>query len=198
MHKSSSKFNTKDLLIQTAIKMFQENGTESTSIQEICKRAEVTRSAFYYHFENKDVLYERIGDWVSMASREKIDPGYGRPYYHQLWAFFEPYLEMQIDVGADIMNHVCLAHTVKKTEPDYYSYVDDKMKKSMLTLITCAQSERQILSTATPEDLLLTSYAAIRGVNIRWLFQQGMLDMLRESKRVMDTVFLPADGFKLL
>lgn len=50
---------------------FKERGTEHVSVKDICDEAGVTRNAFYYHFESKDLLFDAIGDYVSMVSKSE-------------------------------------------------------------------------------------------------------------------------------
>ena len=40
-------------MIEKAIALFKENGTEHVSVKDICDEAGVSRNAFYYHFESK-------------------------------------------------------------------------------------------------------------------------------------------------
>ncbi|MDD2790884.1 MAG: helix-turn-helix domain containing protein [Sulfurimonas sp.] len=50
----------KELIIQTAQKLFAQNGYDATSIDDIAKPCEVTKAAIYYHFKDKHELYEEI------------------------------------------------------------------------------------------------------------------------------------------
>ena len=45
---------TKNKVLTTALRLIAENGYDNTSIQEICKAAEVSTGAFYHHFESKE------------------------------------------------------------------------------------------------------------------------------------------------
>lgn len=60
---------TKQQLLDAALDAFYEHGVAGTSLQAIAKRAGVTRGAFYWHFKNKedlfDVLLKRTFEFVS-------------------------------------------------------------------------------------------------------------------------------------
>lgn len=47
-------------LIEIAIRLFARKGYEGTSLRDIADEAEITKAALYYHFPNKEALYERI------------------------------------------------------------------------------------------------------------------------------------------
>ena len=47
-------------LIDIAIRLFARKGYEGTSLRDIAEEARITKAALYYHFPNKEELYERI------------------------------------------------------------------------------------------------------------------------------------------
>lgn len=49
---------TKQHLLNAAFKLFLENGYDRTSLEEICRLAQVTRGAAYWHFKNKYEIFE--------------------------------------------------------------------------------------------------------------------------------------------
>ena len=53
---------TKQHLLEAAFQLFMENNYDRTSLEEICKLAQVTRGAAYWHFKNK---YEKFENTVA-------------------------------------------------------------------------------------------------------------------------------------
>ena len=47
-------------LIEIAVRLFARKGYEGTSLRDIADEAKITKAALYYHFPNKEALYERI------------------------------------------------------------------------------------------------------------------------------------------
>lgn len=197
MYTGFTKTGTKELMIERSIELFKKEGVDHVSVKDICDNAGVTRNAFYYHFESKDLLFDSIGDYVSQVSKQRIATLYGcKSYYRQFWEVYKAYLLTEVEMGADIMNHVCISRTMKG-QADYFSYVDNKLAKSMIYLISLAQNERQVLNPSPSEDLLWTSYSIIRGVNIKWCFQWGECNLIKESAECLNTLFIPQDEFRL-
>ena len=56
--------DTRQLILQAALKLFAEKGYAGTSVQEIVDAARVTKPALYYHFQNKADLYRALVDWA--------------------------------------------------------------------------------------------------------------------------------------
>jgi len=47
-------------LIEIACRLFARKGYDGTSLRDIAEEAKITKAALYYHFPNKEALYERI------------------------------------------------------------------------------------------------------------------------------------------
>lgn len=52
--------NREDQLLDIARRLFAEKGFHATSLRDIAEVAKITKAALYYHFPNKDDLYERV------------------------------------------------------------------------------------------------------------------------------------------
>lgn len=58
--KTGVENNSKERLLQAAVKLFAQKGFEATSTREICKLAEVNLCMISYHFGGKQELYSAI------------------------------------------------------------------------------------------------------------------------------------------
>ncbi|WP_327004621.1 TetR/AcrR family transcriptional regulator [Dactylosporangium sp. NBC_01737] len=52
--------NTRRSLVTSALSLFEKRGFDRTSVQEIADQAQLTKGAFYHHFESKDDLLRHI------------------------------------------------------------------------------------------------------------------------------------------
>ncbi|KAA5826731.1 TetR/AcrR family transcriptional regulator [Saccharopolyspora hirsuta] len=55
---------TRQALVDSAVELFTEHGYAGTSLEEIAKRARVTKGALYHHFGGKQALFEAAFDAV--------------------------------------------------------------------------------------------------------------------------------------
>ncbi|MCL6086903.1 MAG: TetR/AcrR family transcriptional regulator [Actinobacteria bacterium] len=56
---------TRNRILESAISIFSEKDYEKTDIDEICEKANVTKGAFYYHFNTKqDLLLVLLNQWM--------------------------------------------------------------------------------------------------------------------------------------
>ena len=54
--------DTKAEIQEVALKLFTENGYESTTMREIAERLQITKPAVYYHFAGKEDIVRTIFD----------------------------------------------------------------------------------------------------------------------------------------
>ena len=60
----NKKQQTKQDIINAAIKVIAKHGTDNASILEITKVAKVANGTFYYHFKNKESLLDSVGEKI--------------------------------------------------------------------------------------------------------------------------------------
>ena len=46
--------NSRDKLLDAATRLFHENGYQAVTVNDICEAAQLTKGAFYHHFDSKD------------------------------------------------------------------------------------------------------------------------------------------------
>ena len=52
--------NTKDKILNEALKMFSDLGYKSVSIRDIAKKVDIKESSIYYHFKNKQDILDLV------------------------------------------------------------------------------------------------------------------------------------------
>lgn len=191
------KKDTKSLLVSVAIDLFKEKGVDAVSIKDICASAKVTRNAYYYYFQSKEMIYDAIGDYLTEISREKSEALLKeKSHYRKIWEIYRPFLEFQLEMGPDIMNHCNQARSLKG-HADNYMYVDEKMQNVLESLINLAKEDGEVQTTAETQALAEASYAIVRGNNLKWCYRWGESDLLADVKKSLDTLFLPVPSVRL-
>jgi len=64
--------DTHRLLIETAVELISELGTEALSISAVARASKINRSTVYYHFESREALIDAVRAW----SAEQIAHGF--------------------------------------------------------------------------------------------------------------------------
>lgn len=60
MHMKRKSERTKERIIQAALQLFEENGFENTTVQQITMKAEVAKGTFFNYFPTKEAIIEAI------------------------------------------------------------------------------------------------------------------------------------------
>lgn len=97
--------------MRSAVELFRRDGFASTSVDEICSAAGVTKGAFFHYFQSKEALAEQcLGVWRDSAVRmvEKAWAGATGPV-ERLHRFMDAFLTMLENPGD---NASCLAGTL--------------------------------------------------------------------------------------
>ncbi|MDQ0379847.1 TetR/AcrR family transcriptional regulator [Amycolatopsis thermophila] len=79
--------STRSALVNSAVDLFTKRGYASTSLDEIAKRARVTKGALYHHFSGKQALFEAAFEKVEsqvFGRLEEIVGGDGSPWERAL------------------------------------------------------------------------------------------------------------------
>jgi AcrR family transcriptional regulator len=63
---------TRQALVDSAVELFTKHGYAGTSLDEIARKARVTKGALYHHFAGKHALFEAAFDAVETAAMAKF------------------------------------------------------------------------------------------------------------------------------
>lgn len=103
--------NTKELILQEALKMFSNQGYDSVSIRDIAKKVNIKESSIYYHFKNKqdivdslvrkfeghlNMLVEKLNEAiVKLAPNDSFSPISINAYYFDQY-LFDPFCNQML------------------------------------------------------------------------------------------------------
>ncbi len=63
---------TREGILKSALDLFSEKGVAETSLQDIAKKAHVTRGAVYWHFESKAQIFDALHDNLNTSFTQII------------------------------------------------------------------------------------------------------------------------------
>ncbi|WP_344868101.1 TetR/AcrR family transcriptional regulator [Amycolatopsis ultiminotia] len=64
--------STRSALVESAVELFTKRGYAGTSLDEVAKRARVTKGALYHHFSGKQALFEAAFDAVESLVYDRL------------------------------------------------------------------------------------------------------------------------------
>lgn len=72
-HSQANKAATHQRIVETAARLFRENGIDRVSVSDLMKEAGLTHGGFYKHFESRDELVAEAVDEALRHSRTTLD-----------------------------------------------------------------------------------------------------------------------------
>lgn len=116
---------TRQLLIDSAVEVFQEFGYASTTVDQIAKRAGATRATFYLHFASKGELVTSIVDRTDEMLTTPDDPPLPAVVASGDLAVLRMYLERKFDQWPQVRDYMLITQQATATEPELLGTVDD-------------------------------------------------------------------------
>ena len=97
----------KENIAKCAIELFKSEGYDSVSVNEICEKANVSRSVFYTMFKGK----RGILDYVVSKPQQNDDEGFRRfadaeNDFERIWQLFEQFIFIALDFGPKLTSRL--------------------------------------------------------------------------------------------
>lgn len=94
-------------IAKCAIELFKSEGYDSVSVNEICEKANVSRSVFYTMFKGK----RGILDYVVSKPQQNDDEGFRRfadaeNDFERIWQLFERFISIALDFGPKLTSRL--------------------------------------------------------------------------------------------
>ena len=170
----------RDRIIQSALSLFSEKNFEDVTIKDICQKAEVANSTFYYHFKTK----EELMDCLRMHDM--------RPRNRELFALAATH---------DLMERVLVTCTMCAQRAErsgwmltaqYYKRRLSLESESEDLKALYAQAEGLISNRAEPEQLAIAAILLTNSVILNWCVARGEFDLLAQARETLMVLFCPA------
>ncbi|HBZ3216312.1 TPA: multidrug efflux transporter transcriptional repressor AcrR [Klebsiella pneumoniae] len=174
---------TRQLILDVALRLFSQQGVSSTSLATIAKAAGVTRGAIYWHFKNKSDLFNEIWE-LSDASISDLEIEYRAKFPND-----------PLSVIREILVYVLEATVTEERRRLMMEIIYHKCEfVGEMTVVQQAQRQRieQTLKECIAAKLLpanlLTRRAAVlmrsylSGLMENWLFAPDSFDLHAEAR----------------
>ncbi len=181
---------TRQHILDVALRLFSQQGVSSTSLAEIAKAAGVTRGAIYWHFKNKSDLFNEI--WaLSESSISDLEIEYRVKFPDDplsvlreilVYILEATVIEERRRLMMEIIFHKC-------------EFVGEMAVVQQAQLNLCIESYDRIeqalndcvIATALPANLLsrraaILTRSYISGLMVNWLFAPTSFDLRAEAR----------------
>jgi len=188
---------TREALLDAAECVFMEQGVASAALEEVARRAGLTRGAIYWHFRNKVDLFNAMVDRVRLPLGNLISElqqqGEGDPI-----ALLRNAIRLQLHTL--ISDERCrrvytiLYHRFEQTDEFVAANSERNMTlirathQTLCELFERAEHRGQLRAGATPAVVAMTVRLYLNGLYLDWLRDPERYDIELWGMRALDTI----------
>lgn len=177
----------KENIAKCAIKLFKSEGYDSVSVNEICEKANVSRSVFYTMFKGK----RGILDYVVSKPQQNDDEGFRRfadaeNDFERIWQLFERFIFIALDFGPKLTSRLFI---MQFESPQGIRDAVHALDDLFATLAkNCAKSG--IIETEEPPELLsrIATDLIIHGLYV-WCSQNGNFSLRERARQYAEIAY---------
>jgi TetR/AcrR family transcriptional regulator, transcriptional repressor for nem operon len=192
--------SAKDRLLGAALNLVRRNGYDSTSVDDLCRAAGVTKGAFFYHFESKEALAVGATEfWTKVTSQV-----FAQASYHlfedpldQLIGYID--FRAQLLDGRSLPECTCLLGTMAQEKYDSNPAIREACLVGILAhtdqvaeMIKSAKIKHAPRATWSADSLALHTQAIIQGAFILAKAKNDVslaADSIRHLRRYVELLF---------
>ncbi len=194
------KPGTKTKLLGAALQLVRQNGYDATSVDDLCRAANVTKGAFFHHFKSKEALAVAATEFWTLVTGEVFALA---EYHHyddpldQLIAYID--FRAQLLEGLSLPECTCLLGTMAQEKYESNPAIREACYVGIVThadqvaaMIIAAKAKHAPRATWSAESLALHTQAVIQGGFI--LAKAGndvalAADSIRHLRRYIELLF---------
>lgn len=179
--------STKEFIIETANRLFLEQGYENVTVKDICDACKITKTTFYYHLKSKEaIILDFYGSLAQVISRRLISILTADNHWEQLMMLFEMLIEETRKYGTDFMSQMFISNL----KEDAGSFdMREELTEIAVAIVKKGQEAGQIRSTCDAAALYTAAAYTFSGMEVMWCIKNGEFDWKLELRRAMEVIF---------
>ncbi len=168
---------TKEIIVQTALKLFLSKGFNETSMNEIAREVGISKPAIYHHFKNKEVLVQAIFDYFSakMAvwSQEYFADCTDEQKVHKLFSSTPTFMHIEKvmldDAAAELpYSYNMFMLLMSRMDPAYKTRISEDLlltQRKITDSFAHLQKEQSVRDDIDPATLSLLMHTILEGLS---------------------------------
>lgn len=179
---------TRQTVLEAALTLFSRDGYSLTTLSRIAKEAGCSRGPIYWHFENKDDLYEAVLAYSQEPLEALVTECAGMR--ETPVAAMDRFIEQWLGLLANnrkyrqsfeiLLNKTELTDAMSRTLKRERA-LTESIIRLFQDLVTQAVRQGSITTQEDPGDLGLLSYTYLMGITQTWLFAPELFSLEQET-----------------
>lgn len=189
--------DTRDRILDAAEDVFYDKGYSNTTLNEIAEAASVTRGAIYWHFKNKEDLFEAMCSRVRQPMGEMIEEIVEKDATDPIAQLSKTHEFIMLEVIGN--PHYRKVLTILFYKCEFTSETDQIViqqkawqtysKKIIQRILVNAQMKNQLPADLDIELANNLLGFVFKGLLADWLFMPDSFDLIKSARKVNDAIF---------
>lgn len=173
--------DTKKKIKRIAIELFQENGFEDVTINQICEKSSVNKHTFYYYFKSKDDLLKDYYEFpYDMGTEYFVEMLNAPNYVEQLWLSYKPFLDYIKVSGKEIARQMFIKNVTHDVGTFRGGHAKQHAHLAMQKgIIEKGQAAGEMRNLTDPENLCVIVQQMFMSTVFLWCMTRGDFDIFR-------------------
>ncbi|MBU2980005.1 TetR family transcriptional regulator [Alteromonas sp. C1M14] len=188
---------TKQAILNAAVEVFTQRGVAKASLEEIARKAEVTRGAVYWHFKNKLEIFDALHQSLHTPFISRIMEGLEAEHPNPVGQLQELCTELFLEL--DHNEHLRKALTLFLLKCDYSCELESckknhiKAKKEKMAAFSVyfvkAMEAGHLPANTDPDILTLSVNCYLRGILIEYLEAPDSFNLTEKAPKLIGSFF---------
>lgn len=188
---------TKQAILNAAVDIFSERGVAKASLEEIARKADVTRGAVYWHFKNKMEIFDALHESLHTPFIERIMEGLEAEHPNPVGQLQELCTNILLELDEDDFRRKTLKLFFIKC--DYSGDLEDRQKRNteakyekfaaFTAYFQKAIDAGQLPADADTEDFTMAMNCFMRGVVTEYLEAPEAFNMRVRGPKLLNIFF---------
>ena len=183
---------TRSRILKCALKLFEENGYDHVSIQDIADASQTSVGSIYHYFRSKEEMAVQVTEYLDERYASYYESLMTEVSYknmgalEKLWAFYV-FVQKETCQYENIKN--LYLYSLKNPAKNQLSMTDSRaLLQIYRELLKQCRREKVLRDTFSDEDIIDLLLQSSRGLIVDWLIREKDFDMERQAKRWGDII----------
>jgi AcrR family transcriptional regulator len=176
MEQEQRSLETREAIESVSVKLFAKRGIHETSLEEVARRAGISKGAIYWHYDSKEDLLLAVLARVRSAWRAivLVDLEEAANPKEQLRIFFRNYLSLLTE---HVELNLFFQRIRLETSPSIAPIVSKFLSESAALITGIIENGVKLRVFTRPKDIHVLSYhivSALAGAHAQWLIDKSL------------------------
>lgn len=174
---------TRQSLVDAALKLFGQRGYSGTTLRLIAEEAGCSRGPIYWHFANKEVLFEEILAYSQVPLEQLVamyqvssDPERAAEDFSRQWLrllVVDNYFRQSFEI---FLNKTEFTEALSKTL-ERERALTASLISTFSSWVTLYRKKAKVRASSANDTVALSMYAYLMGITQSWLFDSSITDL---------------------